>query len=97
MTKLIRLVTAVMLLATPVAAQDILGPLQDFVDTLTEQPATAPKRPAPPVAPVADRPRCRGHGRPVCPMRRPWQRPRRRRLRRRAPKPSLHLPPIRWR
>lgn len=56
MTKLIRLATAVMLLATPVAAQDILGPLQDFVDTLTEQPATAPTRPAPPKSPVAEPP-----------------------------------------
>ncbi|UJW84646.1 extensin-like domain-containing protein [Devosia sp. SL43] len=45
-----------LLLATPAMAQDILGPIQDFVDELTAPPAQAPTRPAPPVAPVADPP-----------------------------------------
>lgn len=50
MRTLARLTIALpLLLAAPVMAQDILGPLQDFVDGLTEPP-TAPKPPKPPVA-----------------------------------------------
>ncbi len=53
MDKLARLAIALpLLLAAPVAAQDILGPLQDFVDTLTgPPPRPAPRQqqqPAPP-------------------------------------------------
>ena len=64
MQNIYRLIIALpLLLVTPVAAQDILGPLQDFVDTLTDPPAQAPTRPAapkppeaePPPVPIADR------------------------------------------
>jgi hypothetical protein len=54
MNMLKRLIIALPLLfAAPAMAQDILGPIQDFVDELTAPP---PKRPAPPVAPVAEPP-----------------------------------------
>jgi len=33
-----------LLLATPAFAQDLLGPLQDFVDTLTEEPKAPPRQ-----------------------------------------------------
>lgn len=53
MHSFIRLSFAILLLATPVAAQDFLQPLEDMVDALTGPPAEAPTRPAPPKPPVA--------------------------------------------
>ena len=44
------IIVAPLLLTAPVAGQDILGPLQDFVDTLTGPPAQ--RRPAPKPAPA---------------------------------------------
>lgn len=57
MDKLSRLAIALpLLLAAPVAAQDILGPLQDFVDGLTEPATRPPPRTRPPAPPVAEPP-----------------------------------------